>query len=217
MRAVNLIPAEERRSGRSALLSGVGGPTLGLLGALVVALVVVVAYVTLSNGVTQRRGDLARAEASAQAAEQRAAALKPYGDIAALRETSLATVRALAASRFDWTGLLAELSRRVPADVTLSTLDGQAAGADPANPAAASGATTVKLTGCTTDHSAVARMIERMRAVRGVASVTLESSAKGDAAAGGCTRSDAFALQLSVTPPAPTPAGTPATVEAAAP
>ncbi|HEY8581309.1 MAG TPA: PilN domain-containing protein, partial [Capillimicrobium sp.] len=194
MKAVNLIPAEERRGGGAGALSGLSGPTLGLLGLLLVALLAVVAWVSVSNGVAEREDELARVEANATSAEQRAAALKPYGDVAALRAASERTVAALDATRFDWAALLGDLARRVPADVTLATLNGSLP--DPTTVAVAatdaggeSAVPTITLTGCTSDHAAVARMMERMRAVRGVADVALASSDRdgtaGGAASGG--------------------------------
>jgi Tfp pilus assembly protein PilN len=221
MKAVNLIPADERRSGGAGVLNDLSGPTLGLLGALVIALVVVVAFVTVSNGVAERRDDLTRIETNAAAAEQRAAALKPYGDVAALRDRTVASIRTLAAQRFDWPALLGELSRRVPADVTLTAMNGSA-GATGAAATTGAGAPSVQLSGCTSDHAAVARLMERLRAVRGVADVTLATSTKGSAKAdqsSGCPRRDQFDLALMLGTAAPVAVGATApttTTEAAA-
>lgn len=225
MKAVNLIPADQRRAGGSRL-QDVGGPTLGLIGVLILALVVVVAYVTLSNGVAHRRAELARVQAQVTVAQQRAAALKPYGDVAAIRDRSIATVRQLAGARFDWTGLLGELSRRVPADVTLVSLTGDVSSATPAGaPAPGGGAQSsgpsLKLGGCTSDHSEVGRLMERLGSIPGVGDVQLGTSSKGDAATGssggaGCPRADRFDLTLTLTP-APVAPATGATAPASTP
>lgn len=209
MRAVNLIPTEERRARRTPF-SDVSGPTRGLVGFLVLAILAVAVFVTLSNGVSDRRARLASVQAQAAVVEQQAAALKPYGDVAALRERSLQTVRSLAAERFDWPGMLGEVSRRLPADVTLMSLNGTApepvaASAGAAPTPGASGA-RVQLSGCTSDHSAVARVMERLRAVSGVADVQLASSnatgASSDAGnSGGCPRRDQFQMVLALAAP----------------
>jgi Tfp pilus assembly protein PilN len=206
VKAVNLIPAEERRGGQGPL-AGASGATLGLLGALVLALIVVVAYVSLANGVADRRDDVADARGRADAAEQQAAALKPYGDVAALRDSTLAAVTQLAAGRFDWPALMGDLSRRVPADVTLTAVGGSSSvDADAVAAAAATPGTTVALgpaidvSGCTGDHRAVARLMDRLAAIRGVSDVSLASSTRGEAGVGkgGCPRRDQFDLTLAM-------------------
>ena len=51
---------------------------------------------------------------------QRVDQLKPYADFQAMAETRIQTVKDLAASRFDWEQALRDISRAIPADVTLS-------------------------------------------------------------------------------------------------
>lgn len=223
MKAVNLIPAEERRTG-GGLAGGLSGPTLGLLGALLVALVVVVAYVTVGNGVAEREDDLAAVEVNAAAAEARAAALKPYGDVAALKVRSAATVQQLAAMRVDWPALLMDLSRRMPDDVTLTELTGTVP--DPATAIADVGAATathpsVRLDGCTTDHTAVALAMERMRGMHGVSDVALGTSDTAKKGKNGdeCGRADTFDITLTfaaAAPRSPVPAQALAAVPATA-
>jgi Tfp pilus assembly protein PilN len=219
-----LIPADERRTGRGTL-SRLSAPTRALLGALALVLVASLAYVLLANQVTERRDRLAQIEADAGRASAQAAALKPFTDVAELRDRSVAAVRDVAAARFDWPGLLTQLSARVPADVTLISLSASpgdettAAGVPPATAdgAAAPGAApvdrTVALTGCTTDHDSVARLMERLRAISGVADVTLATStaAGGDDAgrSGGCPRPDQFELSVHLAPTAGAPAPQP--------
>lgn len=211
MKAVNLIPSEERRAAGGAL-SGASGPTLGLLGVLVLALIVVVAYVSLSNTVEERRAAVRAAAERADATEAQAAALKPYGDVVALRDRAMATVTTLAEQRFDWPRLIGDLSRRVPADVTLTSVQGASSPADAADAVAAGEAVAagpeIAVAGCTSDHRAVARLMDRLAGVRGVTDVVLGSSARGEGAAGdggrgsggsgGCPRADQFDLTLAM-------------------
>jgi Tfp pilus assembly protein PilN len=228
VRAVNLIPADERRAGSG--LAQLSAPTRALVAALAIGLVASLAYVVLANAVTHRRDRLAEVEAEARAATAQAAALQPYADVADLRQQSVAAVRASSATRFDWPRLLARLSARVPADVTLLSLSGTLGSAATADAAAQAATTpagsapadrTLALTGCTRDHDSVARLMERLRGVPDVTDVTLASSttAGGNDAArsGGCPRPDQFELTVHLPPftsaapaPAPTPAAEPA-------
>jgi Tfp pilus assembly protein PilN len=213
MRAVNLIPADERRR-RGSLLSGISGPTMALMGILVLALVVVLVLVLADNAIDSRRSELAQIQAQTRATQQQADALKPYADIAAARQKSLDTVRSLASRRFDWARVLADLSRRVPADVDLDSFDGSVSAPDASSGTmtgtATPASTSVKLTGCTTSHSAVARMMERMRQVDGVTDVAFGNSQRG-AGQAGCPHSDQFNITLTLSPTANAPAAAAAT------
>ena len=82
MRAVNLLPSDQRRGASAPGRSGIGVYVLlGVLGALVVA---VGAYVMAGNQVNSNRADLAKAEQEAVSLEQQAAAYKPYEEFAKL-------------------------------------------------------------------------------------------------------------------------------------
>ena len=234
MKAVNLIPVDARRSGSS--VRDAAKPTLALLATLGVALLAVVAYVLVANSVTAKRDVLTGLQAQANAVQRDSAQLQAFGDLNALREHSLATVQALAQTRFDWPKVMSQLSRLVPADVTLTTFDG-AVNADlsgaPAPPvtgspgASAPTGPTIQLSGCTTSHSAVARMMERMARIDGVTDVQLASSTadpSGATPGGGpvkaapsgansdCGRSKQFQMTLTLAPPSAgaATAGTPA-------
>jgi len=211
MKAVNLIPDDQRRAG-GGLLGDAGGATRALLGVLVLAIVVVVAHTLLSNGVAQRRSDLAGIEAQTRTLQAQAAALKPYGDVAELRARRVAAVRTLMGERFDWARLLGDVARVLPPEVTLVALTGTAPSATaatgaPAAPAAgAAPGPTIQVSGCTTDHRAVALTMERLRGVRGVADVQLASAntvgaPSSGSAGGGCPRRDQFQLALALAQP----------------
>jgi hypothetical protein len=56
---------------------------------------------------------------------------------------------------------------------------------------------TFVLTGCASSQPAVAQMLERLRLIDGVGSVTLQSSTKGASASGGCPAdSPVFNVQI---------------------
>jgi Tfp pilus assembly protein PilN len=220
MKAVNLLPREARRSGGSGALSGLGIGTTAVFAALGLALALTVAYVILANGVTTRKDELAKLNRQSTAAQRDAVALKPYADLEQLRESLLDRVRTLAGGRFDWPTALSRIARALPKDTTLTNFTGNpgaaSAAATPAattpadasaTPAPASGP-TVNLEGCTPSHIAVARVIDRLRAVSGVDSVSLQSStvaaaSTGSAApTGGCPGAEQFKLTVQLSAPA---------------
>ena len=194
MRAVNLIPAE---SGRTGGRSGSG--VYILLGVLGVLLVGVVAYVLTNNTITARRAELAQVETQAAAVQAQADATRPYRDFAALADARVQTVRQLGETRFDWHRALGGLSRVVPDNVWLTSLLGTVAPGVAVN-GGSSGATgalrgalpnpAIELTGCTTDHDSVVRLISRLRLVDGVQRVALADSSKGSGSGGGDSSSD---------------------------
>jgi len=193
MRAVNLIPVDERRGPGSAGRSG--GAVYGVLGALVVAVVALTAYVLVSNSVNDRRADLGRVTQEATAAEAQAAALRPYREFAALKAVRVATVSRLASSRFDWEGSMRELARVVPGNVWLTSFVGTVApgispgesgsGGDTGTLRASTPVPAVELIGCTTSQDEVSRLMSRLRQVDGVTRVSLASSEKGESEGGG--------------------------------
>ena len=95
-----------------------------VLGVLALCVTALAGYVILNNSVKQRTADLQTAQVRAEAASQRAAALKPYADFEAMATARVETVRGLAAARFDWDQALRDLARAAPADVKLVTFNG---------------------------------------------------------------------------------------------
>jgi hypothetical protein len=101
-----------------------------------------------------------------------------------MAETRIQTVKDLAASRFDWEQALRDISRAIPKDVTLTSLDGSisssAGGGAGSSVRGEIDAPAVTLQGCTTGQTQVAALLSRLRAVDGVTRVTLTKSAKPD-------------------------------------
>ena len=89
MRAVNLIPAEQRRAKPSGKASG---SAYAIVGVLAVFLVMAVAYVLTSNQVNENETKAAEAKQQADALEAQAAALGSFTNFAAIKDQRLASV-----------------------------------------------------------------------------------------------------------------------------
>jgi Tfp pilus assembly protein PilN len=189
MRAVNLI--REQAAGRGVRSGGGGGfLVLAVLAALVAG---VAYYVLTNNAVLERRAELAALQTQAQAAQTQADATRPYREFAVLAQSRVQTVRQLGAARFDWHRALRQLSKVMPGNVWLTSLLGTVAPGVNVE-GASSGATgplrasmpnpAIELTGCTTSHDSVARLISRLRLVHGVQRVSLADSIKNQAGNG---------------------------------
>jgi Tfp pilus assembly protein PilN len=191
MKAVNLIPPEQRR-GSPGTPSRSGGAVYILLGFLGVLVVAVAAYVLTTNSIQDKKAELGRLANKTTAAEAQAAALKPYRDFAAMRQTRAATVSSLAASRFDWERAIRQLSIVLPDDVWLTSLVGTVApGVSLSGGAGSSSALrgaqqgpAIELIGCTTSQAEVARVMVRLRQMDDVTRVSLSSSDESASAAG---------------------------------
>jgi Tfp pilus assembly protein PilN len=184
MKAVNLIPADERRGVGAA---GSGLATYVLLGALAIVVAVGAAYTLANRTISDHRRELADVQARAQAAANEAQALQAYTSFTALREKRSETVRSLATSRFDWSHALHEVARTMPANawliamratVTPSTaVDGGVT--DPLRAAVATPA--IEIVGCTTSQAKVANVISSLRRADGIQRVSLSSTERLEA------------------------------------
>jgi Tfp pilus assembly protein PilN len=215
MRAVNLLPPDLRsgpKGSAPAVSSGVenSGPgAFVVLGVLAFCVAALATYVLAGNTVKDREAELAAATAKSAAVTQQVTALKPYADFESVANTRVQTVTDLANSRFDWEQALRDLSRAVPADVTIGTLKGTLGSTDAANPADAA-APSISLAGCTYSQTKVAELMARLRNIDGVAKVLLTKSDKeattgaggGDrnapSASGYCGKPDIPAFELEV-------------------
>ena len=182
MRAVNLMPGDDRasRGGRS---TGTGGIVYVLLGGLAVMVALAGLWTNSNTQISSRQTALAKVTIAADAAEARAAKEAPYEAYASLAEARVSTVASLSKTRFDWAHSLRELSRVLPADVWLTSLDGTsgATGEAPITTANAAPAPTFEFVGCTGTQAKVARLMARLRAVDGVRDVDLKTSEKPEA------------------------------------
>lgn len=232
MKAVNLIPAEERR-GASVGAGRSGGAAYIVLGAVGVLAVLVLLYGMARHQVSDRKSKLASIAAQTQRAQEAATALTPYTSFMALRDQRTQAVEQVVDSRFDWAHALHELGRVLPHHASITSFDGSVGAATPtatpatpstpsaaATPAAAgaSSATppgsvpTMTLGGCATSQAEVALTLQRLRLMDGVSAVTLQSSTKPTGAGtsnGNCSaNSPAFTVEINFEPlPTPSASG----------
>jgi len=233
MKAVNLIPSEERRGG-SVGGGRSGGAAYIVLGTLGVLAVLVLLYGMARHQVSDRKGKLASITAQVQRAQEAATALTPYTSFVALREQRMQAVEAVVDSRFDWAHAFHELGRVLPRDTSISSIDGVVGGATATASAPAATTTTtatattaasatsatppgsvptMTLGGCAATQAEVALTLQRLRLMDGVSAVSLQSSAKsistgagGASNSGNCTpQSPTFTVQITFEP-LPTPA-----------
>ncbi|MGA2320017.1 MAG: hypothetical protein ABSG95_04650 [Solirubrobacteraceae bacterium] len=228
MRAVNLIPADQRGGmGRS------GAGAYAVLALLAGLALLALLYGTARHEISSRRAQAAVLASRVQQAEAAAAKLAPYTSFLALREQRLQEVAQLVDSRFDWAHSLHEFGRVLPPGVSLSTLTGTVGAASAtgspasagspssstASPAASASTAvasatppgslpTFTVSGCATSQSQVALTLDRMRLIDGSREVTLQSSTKtgsaggaGGSGSGGCASGDAsFTILVSFAP-----------------
>jgi Tfp pilus assembly protein PilN len=202
MRAVNLIPVEQR-SGQPV---GAGRSQGGAYAVLVlvggVALMAFL-YGQSKHQVASRESQAASLAAQAQRAQAEAERLAPYTSFIAQREQRVQAVNGLVDSRFDWAHVLHEFGRVLPSQTSISSLSGTIGGTSPTGANASAGAApTFTLAGCATSQPEVAATLERLQLIDGVKEVKLQSSTSGSAGAsssagasasgsGGCSGHDA--------------------------
>jgi Tfp pilus assembly protein PilN len=185
VRAVNLLPTDLRGASKATAERGAGPEATGGAGAFIVrgVLAACVAgaagFVLTDNTIKQRNADLAEASARTAALQNQAAQLKPFADYDAMAKARVQTVRDLAGSRFDWEQALRDLSRAVPADVSLTSLVGDistGAGGGGSQLRGAISAPAITLQGCAPGQTQVARLMARLNNVDGVTRVSLSRS-----------------------------------------
>jgi Tfp pilus assembly protein PilN len=190
MKAVNLLPPDQRGAAKATAVSVAqpgGNGAYAVLGALAIGVVAVAGYVLTSNTVKERQAQLDGLTAREQAAMAKVGDLKPYADFASLANSRVATVKDLAGRRFDWENALRDLSRVIPANVTLSSLNGTVStengGTGGSALRSAINAPAITIAGCTDTQRDVAKLMARLRTVDGVTRVSLSKSEKDDVAA----------------------------------
>jgi hypothetical protein len=186
VKAVNLIPSDQRRAKATGAQAGGGYVVLGVLAVL---LVLAVAYVMTANSVNDNTTKAAKAKSEADALEAQAAQMESFTDFATIKEQRLAAVKTAADTRFDWERLMRELSRVMPEGSWLQTTDastkedtgGSSGGPAPASTGApvdpnAAVPPNATFVGCTPKQSEVAKILVRLRAMHRVTDVELNES-----------------------------------------
>jgi Tfp pilus assembly protein PilN len=176
VRAVNLIPAEERR-GAGGIAGRSGGVVYVVTGGLAVLVLLGVLYAVAVHGVAQRKGQLAGLVSQVAAVNAETQALQPYVEIASISAEKVQQVAALAEQRFDWPDALNQLALALPNDVSLTSLTagaGQAAAAA-ATPTSGSG-NPFALVGCANSQGEIPAVLSNLSLIPGVTNVSLVST-----------------------------------------
>jgi Tfp pilus assembly protein PilN len=240
MKAVNLIPGEQRQGGGS-LTGRSGGGALVLLGLLAGLAALVAMYGSAHHRISSQAGEVASFTAQANAIQARTGRLMPYTSFVSMADQRTQTVSQLVQARFDWSHALHELGRVLPAGTALGSLHGTvgaagqssapsaaapaAAGSSPASSTPPGSTPVFTLTGCATSQSVVAQTLQRLRLMDGASEVQLQSSTKSgggsSSSSGSCPSGDpVFSVQivfagLPATSAPSAPAGTSASTVAA--
>ncbi|MGN6215849.1 MAG: PilN domain-containing protein [Solirubrobacterales bacterium] len=188
MRPVNLIPPEQRHGSQSPLRTG-PLPYL-LLGGLVALLAGIALLVITNNQISERKSELVTLEREDKVAQAKAERLAPYVQLAELRQERTETVNSLADSRFDWERVMRELSKILPPDVWLTSLNASAspeasAGGESTSAGGSSGSSlrgsiagpALEISGCADGQDGVAGFVTALKQIDGVTRVGVQSSA----------------------------------------
>ena len=186
MRPINLLPAEHRPRRASGAQAG---SAYVVIGGLFAVLLLAGAYVLTANNVTKRQNEKVETEQQTQAARAKIRSLGAFGDFATAAQTRRASVKQVAAGRFDWERLTRELANVLPEDVSLTEVDAAVVPEEAATGSAAAGGgsgaqspagPSAKLTGCAKHQPDIAKLMVRLRQMNRVDEVQLKQSSKGD-------------------------------------
>lgn len=199
MRAVNLIPAEQRE-GAGGIAGSSGGASLIVLGLIVGVAVLALLYGSAQRKTASERSELAKVESELSTARKQVGRLAPYTSFISMADQRAKEISQLVASRFDWSHALNELGRVLPRTAALTSLAGEVGGGTSGGSGSSSGGgssaksttsstppgsmTTFQLSGCATSQSEVANTLQRLRLMDGATEVTLGSSAGSAGSAG---------------------------------
>jgi Tfp pilus assembly protein PilN len=123
MRAVNLIPAEQR-SGSAVGAGRSEGAAYAVIAVVAGIAVLALLYGMARHDISSRRDKIASVTVRAQQAQAAASQLAPFTSFIALREQREQTVAQLVDSRFDWAHAFHEFGRVLPTRVSISSLSG---------------------------------------------------------------------------------------------
>ena len=197
MRAVNLIPAEQR-SGGSVGAGRSGGGAYAVLALVAGLALMAFLYGLARHQISDRQGEVAAKQSRAQRLQQQAGALASFTSFVQMRQQRVSAIESLVDSRFDWAHVMHEFGRVLPGGVEISSLTGSVGSltsSGAAKPASASSGTvasatppgtvpTFVISGCTATQAKVAEMLTRLRLIDGVTEVTLQSSTKSQSVSG---------------------------------
>jgi Tfp pilus assembly protein PilN len=184
MRAVNLIPAEQRR-GAGGIAGRTGGIVYVLAAGLLVVVMLGVLYAFAVNDVAKRTAALNQVSAEVGTVTAQANSLQPYVQVHQLAQSKVQAVVGLATGRFNWPAAMSQIALALPSDVTLVSLgavasnsSGAATSAVPATTTPSAGGPTFNVVGCASSQSEVATVLARLESVPSVTNVSLLDSSK---------------------------------------
>ena len=186
MRAVNLIPSDQRR-GAGGLAGRSGGIVYVLTGGLAVLVALGVVYALAVHSVASRKTDLASVTRQVAVVTAEAQALTPYVQVAGVTTEKVHEVTSLAESRFNWPSAMQQLALSLPGDVTFTSFTATANGSAPGASTAASSTTTpatgagassgagaaFSLIGCASTQREISGVLTNLFQVPGVSDVQL--------------------------------------------
>jgi Tfp pilus assembly protein PilN len=188
MRAINLIPKDQRRGQHAPTRTGPIVPYL-VVGLMVAALAGVSAVVLVGNQIADREAEVVELKREESALRVQAERLASYVEFRTVREQRAVTVAGLADSRFDWERVLRELALVLPEDVWLVKATGTASpGVTPTDGANVGTRGSVmgpalELKGCAPGQDAVAGFVAALEDIDGVTRVGVATSKLPDLAA----------------------------------
>lgn len=202
MRAVNLIPADQRRTSGAAGKSG--GGAYALLAGLAIVVAMVAAFTVTKRSIADKEATATSLQQQADAATAKAGNLAGYQQFNQVVTQRTVGVKTLAGTRFDWGETLEQVSRVVPSDISLTQLVASMApgeGGGTVTLRSAMNNPAIEIVGCAPSQDRVALLMARLRRIQGVERVSVASSGKndqtsasqsdaGDTGAGGCQTTD---------------------------
>ena len=156
---------------------------------LLAVLFAVTALVLTSNSVSDKKSELASAQAEEQSTQARADALQNFASFQQMKDARSATISSLAQSRFDWERILNEVSRVLPDGVWLTSMSGTVSpdvSVDGGTESTLRGEVpgpALSVAGCARSQEDVAALISALGDIDGVTRVLVTKSA--EAAEGG--------------------------------
>ena len=184
MRAVNLIPADQRR-GAGGLAGRSGGIVYVVAGGLLVVVVLGVVYAFAVKDVANKTGQLNQVTREVGLVTAQANSLAEYGQVHQLSQAKVNSVVSIAQSRFNWPGAMSQIALALPSDVTFNSLTAVYSNASsaattgiPSTTTATTSGPTFALSGCASSQSEIATILTRLASVPSVTNVSLADSAK---------------------------------------
>jgi Tfp pilus assembly protein PilN len=194
MEAINLLPAGAIRHKRWGVADGGSAKRVLVTAAAAVGVVSVLlgaAFVQAHNAVSDNQATLDGLEQKVATAQAKAAVIQAARTSAQARRVAVTEVNS---KRITWEQVLRDLSRVLPANVWLQTLQAQS----PTPTVGASTASTTSTTtmtgttptafvvnGFTSSQKGVARVIDRLSVLPWLSDVSLQQSTRADTATGG--------------------------------